>query len=128
MVLVGFGSYRGSVVAGNSWGAPRKRMAVPPAKPGSWEAVFHRAGRENALLLAEDLPRDMAVCDHRAIGVVYRPANERFGNYVPTSLVGRYDAFLYLDETEVLHPLHSERYSELHADEAGVPETYPWGL
>ena len=128
VVLVGFGSYRGSVIAGNSWGAPRKRMAVPPAKPRSWEEVFHRAGRENALLLTEDLPQDMAVRDHRAIGVVYRPANERFGNYVPTSLVGRYDAFLYLDETEALHPLHSERYAELHADEAGVPETYPWGL
>ena len=104
-----------------------ERMAVPPARPGSWEAVFHRAGK-NALLLTEDLPQNMAVRDHRAIGVVYHPTGEHYGNYVPTSLAGRYDAFLYLDETEVLHPLHSERYAELHADEPGVPETYPWGL
>ena len=72
----------------------------------------------------------MAVRDHRAIGVVYHPTGER-GNYVPTSLAGRYDAFLYLDETEALHPLHPlhpERYSEPHTDEPGVPETYPWGL
>ena len=47
VVLVGFGSYRGSVIAGNSWGAPRKRMAVPPAKPGSWEEVFHRATKQH---------------------------------------------------------------------------------
>jgi hypothetical protein len=40
----------------------------------------------------------------RAIGVVYRPAQE-YGNYVPTVLTQRYDALLYLDKTTALHPL-----------------------
>src|SRR5215213_11494372 len=37
VVLVGFGSHRGSVVAGARWGAPMERMRVPPARDGSWE-------------------------------------------------------------------------------------------
>jgi pyruvate dehydrogenase (quinone)/pyruvate oxidase len=42
---------------------------------------------------------------HRAIGVVYHPEYERYGNYVPTVLPHRYDAFLFLKETKALQPL-----------------------
>ena len=42
----------------------------------------------------------------RAIGVVYNPQYEKYGNYVPTILPLRYDAFLFIDETHALHPLH----------------------
>jgi len=124
VVLVGFGSYRGSVIAGDYWGARAERMEVPPARAGSWEEVFHRAGRQRALLLSERLRDDAAASlrrGHRAIGVVYRPAYER-GNYVPTVLPERYDAFLYLDETRALHPLHVE------PRRGGPPDTFPWGL
>src|SRR5262249_55638047 len=31
VVLVGFGSYRGTVIAGREWDAPHERMPVPPA-------------------------------------------------------------------------------------------------
>ena len=40
-MLVGFGSYQGSVVAGDYWGAEMEKMPVPPAVPGSWEALLH---------------------------------------------------------------------------------------
>jgi erythromycin esterase-like protein len=61
---------------------------------------------------------------HRAIGVVYHPAYEHRGNYVPTVLPRRYDAFLYLDWTHALRPLH-----EVHAlEDEEVPETYPSGM
>lgn len=59
---------------------------------------------------------------HRAVGVVYQPQYERHGNYVPTILPLRYDAFIYLDETHALHPLHIEPDGHL------VPETYPFGV
>lgn len=56
------------------------------------------------------------------IGEVYHPEHER-ANYVPTVLPRRYDAFLYLDHTRALNPLHVE------AHELGeIPETYPWGV
>jgi erythromycin esterase-like protein len=125
VVLVGFGSHRGTVIAGREWEAPMEEMPVPPARAGSWEDVLHRAGAEDKLLLFEGLLRAGDFLEergHRAIGVVYQPENERFGNYVPTVLPLRYDAFCYIDESSALHPLHLRPALEK------VPETYPWGV
>jgi erythromycin esterase-like protein len=125
VVLVGFGSYRGSMMAGRAWGAPMEKMAVPPASPDSWEDILHQAETADRLLLLEDargFSRFREERGHRAIGVVYRPSHERLGNYVPTVLPSRYDAFLYLDETEALHPLH------VKPEVVTPPETYPWGM
>jgi erythromycin esterase-like protein len=123
VVLVGFGSYRGSVIAGKEWDAPMERMDVPPGREGSWERVLHEAGAGDKLFVFADPTREMLrVRGHRAIGVVYHPEYEHFGNYVPTVLPRRYDAFLFLDETRALHPLH------MPADLRKVPETYPSGV
>ena len=43
---------------------------------------------------------------------MYRPERERWGNYVSTVLGERYDAFLYLEETTALRPLHLEPADE----------------
>lgn len=123
--LVGFGAYRGSVIAGARWGARMERMPVPEAAPGSWEAALHRATPQNALLLAAEMdePVFFEPRGHRAIGVVYDPLRERYGNYVPSVLPERYDAFLFFDEARALHPLH------LHPQAAHEPpETYPFGV
>ncbi|MGC3945098.1 MAG: erythromycin esterase family protein [Chryseolinea sp.] len=58
---------------------------------------------------------------HRAIGVVYNPANER-GNYVPSIVARRYDALIYIEKTKALHPLGTS------ADQNKTPETFPFGL
>ncbi len=126
VVLVGFGSYKGSVMAGRSWGAPMQVMNMPAALNGSWEYILHQAGDQNKLLLMDDFSEsDMFMenhIGHRAIGVVYNPQYEQYGNYVPTILSLRYDAFIYLDETKALYPLHIE------PDGLQVPETYPFGV
>ncbi len=125
VVLVGFGSNRGSVIAGAGLGAPVERMTVPPAQEGSWEDVLHDGGEEDKLLIFADAEKVEDLLEprgHRAIGVVYEPAYERYGNYVPTVLPRRYDAFLYLDEIRTLKPLHAPWSGEL--DE---PETFPSG-
>jgi erythromycin esterase len=124
VVLVGFGSYQGTVIAGEDWGDEMKEMSVPPARPGSIEETLHLEKLENQLLIFDpsDLKNPFSdVKPHRAIGVVYHPERERFGNYVPTVLNARYDAFLYLDQTRALFPLH------LHPDSHQMPETYPYG-
>jgi erythromycin esterase len=108
VVLVGFGSHHGTVVAADAWGSPARRMTVPPARPGSTEAMFHLAlgGDPGLLVFPQELPEWAAgERSHRAIGVVYRPGAERWGNYVPTALGRRYDAFLWFDETRALAPL-----------------------
>jgi erythromycin esterase-like protein len=127
VVLIGFGSHRGSVIAGEEWEAPMERMQVPPGRPDSWEDVLHWVGAENRLLLFDQGRAQEPLLEergHRAIGVVYRSQYEQFGNYVPTVLPLRYDAFLFLDETQALHPLHDV----LTREEGEVPETYPSGV
>jgi erythromycin esterase-like protein len=126
VVLVGCGSYQGTVIAGRQWESPMQRMRVPPAQEGSWEEILHRTGAENKLLILNETEptRDLLRSrGHRAIGVVYRPEYER-GNYVPTVLPRRYDAFLYLDETQALRPIPGVPIDE----EGEVPETYPTGV
>ena len=71
VVLVGFGSHRGSVIAGNEWEAPMEEMEVPPGRQGSWEDVLRRAGESNKLLLLdgvrddERIPRGARASRHR---------------------------------------------------------------
>lgn len=125
VVLVGFGSYKGEVIAAKSWGASMKRMNVPAARKGSWEYLLHKAGPENKLLLMNDFFEYEFMenfIGHRAIGVVYHPEYEQQGNYVPSLLPMRYDAFIYVDHTNALHPLHIE------PDGNQIPETYPFGF
>jgi erythromycin esterase-like protein len=125
VVAVGFGSYRGDVIAGRQWEAPLERMRVPPARPGSWEHVLHVGAEAEACLLLFE-PHLEAMLDprgHRAIGVVYHPELEHLGNYVPTVLPHRYDAFVFLGTTHALHPLGVPARAE-----AEPPETYPSGM
>lgn len=123
--LVGFGSYKGSVIAGGAWGSPMEIKEMPEAKKGSWEYLLHKAGSENKYLIINELHEDSPLKDkeipHRAIGVVYSPQYEQYGNYVPSVIGARYDAFIYLDETRALHPLHVKHESNR------MPDTYPFG-
>jgi erythromycin esterase len=122
-VLVGFGSYMGTVIAGKQWGLPMEVMPVPAAHDDSVEDLLHRQFGENRLLIFDPERgnnRYDEVLPHRAIGVVYNPLHEKNGNYVPTILSSRYDAFLYIDKTSALHPLHLEPDGHL------IPETYPF--
>ncbi|WP_379159946.1 erythromycin esterase family protein [Paenibacillus sp. sgz5001063] len=105
---VGFGTYQGTVIAGRAWGAPAEVMQVPPALKNSWEELLHRDGAEDKLLLFSQgaTVLDQKVIGHRAIGVVYHPERER-GNYVPSVISKRYDAFIYLDHTHALSPVQA---------------------
>jgi erythromycin esterase len=119
-VLVGFGSYMGKVIAGSAWGAPMQEMEVPEARASSFEERLHADSSHNRILIFDRHDKEFeAHALHRAIGVVYNPAHET-GNYVPSTMNKRYDAFIYLDETSALHPLHNAVW------EKQVPETYPF--
>jgi len=126
-------------MAGREWGAPMERMQVPPAREGSLEDLLHRAvsapgqtddgNLPKTLMLIFDNPRNGrikgldAVIDHRAIGVVYDPQAERWGNYVPTVVTRRYDAFIFADTSRALDALH------FPADmREQPPETWPSGM
>jgi len=123
--IVGFGAYQGGVIAADEWGAPMQEIMAPPAQSGSWEAILHEIEPRDRIIMLDELQGDadfMNVRGHRAIGVVYHPHFEKYGNFVPTVLPARYNAFIFIDETEALHPLHIR--SEKHR----IPETFPWGM
>ena len=50
-VLVGFGSYNGTVIVGESWGAEMEVMQVPIARTGSVDEQLHRESAENKLII-----------------------------------------------------------------------------
>jgi erythromycin esterase len=125
--LVGFGTHHGSVIAGREWGAPMEKMAVPDAKDGSYEHAIDRAEVGDSIFIfdRDDEASYKHLLDprgHRAIGVVYDPRTEHWGNYVPTILPRRYDAFLYIEETKAVDPLHMAVLVD-----GQPPETYPSG-
>jgi len=127
VMLVGFGTHRGTVIAADEWGAPMQRMRVPAAREGSFEEAMHDAAVGDVLMLFDESDNSGVrgfdePMGHRAIGVVYDPNHERWGNYVPTVVPRRYDAFLYIDETKAVDPLHMA----VKVD-GEPPETYPSG-
>jgi erythromycin esterase-like protein len=129
VALVGFGTHQGEVVASRAWGGKIETLPVPEGRPDSIEAAFHRASSEMSVdrnFVIFDDRREGPFRDvrgHRAIGVVYNPEYERYGNYVPTSLAERYDAFMFFDRTGGVKPL-------LDSDDVNrkaIPETWPRG-
>ncbi|MBZ9639227.1 erythromycin esterase family protein [Streptomyces sp. PSKA30] len=117
VVLVGFGSHSGTVIAAEGWGDVPRIMDVPPAHAGSLEDLLHQAlPGQRALFVFPHVQLQRPPVTgrrewfhqergHRAIGVVYRAQYEPVSNYVPTVLAQRYDAFCYLDRTDALTPL-----------------------
>jgi erythromycin esterase len=139
-VLIGFGTYKGSVIAAKQWGEKMDQMEVPPAIDESWDSILHNlqnksiaASATNNKLIILSYKNDSNIFDNkrnnntwrgqRAIGVVYNPLYEKYGNYVPTYISSRYDAFLFIDETHALHPLHMQTIKD-----EDLPETFPMGL
>jgi len=137
-VLIGFGTYKGSVIAAKKWGEKMEQMEVPPAIEGSWDNFFHNIKNESNLIRSNNnkliiVPHDNYNINNtinnsswkgqRAIGVVYNPQYEKYGNYVSTDISSRYDAFLFIDETHALHPLHMQTIKD-----KDFPETFPIGI
>lgn len=106
--IAGFGTYRGSVTAASQWGARMEKMELPPARPGSWDHLLHRAKPGNKLLFMNEFREPWFTEDRldlRAIGVVYNPRLDAYHNYVSSELASRYDAFLHIDVTSSLQNL-----------------------
>jgi erythromycin esterase-like protein/adenine/guanine phosphoribosyltransferase-like PRPP-binding protein len=130
VALVGFGTYEGTLIAGHAWGAPMEVMNLPQGLPGTWEDYCHqicKSRRWTQFFTLNDVHSANSVLaqkpiGHRAVGVVYEQGKETHGrNYVPSVIAKRYDAFVFIDKTTALHPIHAMKaYGE-------IPETWPLG-
>jgi erythromycin esterase-like protein/hypoxanthine phosphoribosyltransferase len=127
-VLIGFTTHHGTVTAASDWGKSVERKRVRPALAGSYEELFHAAGRDRFLLVLND--SDMVAQQlraprlERAIGVIYRPETERQSHYFRARLPDQFDAVLHFDETHAVKPL--ETTAEWEAGE--LPETFPFAV
>ncbi len=106
---LGFATAGGSVVAARQWEGARENMQIPTPPADSLEGLLGEHFSEPTVFLfsldptaSETLARPIL---HRAIGVVYHPEREQFGNFVPTRLARRYDALIFLPVTRSLEPL-----------------------
>jgi len=126
VIALGFGSNEGTVIAASQWGEKAREIQTPIAKKGSWENILNESlSSKNGYILLNKLKNKSVLqkpIGHRAIGVVYHPENEIYGNYVPSILPMRYDAFIYLNKTKALHAL------DVKTDIHQIPETYPYGF
>jgi protein-L-isoaspartate(D-aspartate) O-methyltransferase len=124
--LIGFGTHSGTVAAASDWDGPMEVKQVRPSHPDSYERLCHATRLPRFLLdLRPDgvLRRRLAEPRlERFIGVVYRPETEFASHYAQASLPQQFDAYVWFDETTALTPLATT------AENAGVPETYPFGL
>ncbi len=109
VVLVGFTTYTGTVMAAANWGMPGELKDVRPALPDSYSGLFHETGIGDFLLplrgraeLAEALGEPRL---ERAIGVIYRPETERASHYFHARLSRQFDAVIHLDVTRAVEPL-----------------------
>jgi len=104
---IGFGTYEGTVIAAKEWGADAEVMPVPKGASGSWEEAFHQSGGKDSYMMFTEENRNLFrhTIGHRAIGVVYHPEYEQHGNYVPSRMAERYDAYIHVERTKALDPL-----------------------
>jgi erythromycin esterase-like protein len=126
-LLIGFTTFAGTVTAADDWGAPAERMTVRPALEGSVEELFHEVALPRFFLplrcAGEALGELREPMLERAIGVVYRPATERFSHYFDARVAAQFDAVVHIDRTRAIEPL--ERTQVWTAE---PPETYPSAL
>lgn len=86
--------------------------------------MLHQADPTDKIILSKDIQyekRLKQLIGHRAIGVVYHPQLEHLGNYVPSVIPKRYDAFLFIDQTQALHPI------PIPLTQNEPPDLYPSG-
>ena len=126
VISLGFGSYEGAVLAGTHWGSKVYNVNMPMAKKNSWEFLLNESIRNEKVYLPLHKLKGKKVLNqafgHRAVGVVYNPENEKYGNYVPSIMPMRYDAFLFFKNTKALHTI------DVKTDIHQIPETYPFGF
>jgi protein-L-isoaspartate(D-aspartate) O-methyltransferase len=125
---IGFGTDHGTVAAASDWDGPVEIKTVRPALPESYESLCHASELSGFLLHLREPEREDVREElepprlERAIGVIYRPETELQSHYFHASLPHQFDEWIWFDETSAVTPL------EPRTAEAGLPETFPFGL
>lgn len=120
--LIGFGAYQGTVAAAAEWGAPMEVWPMLPARPDSYERLFHDTAlpglivslRNGDVRHALKSPRQ-----ERYIDAIFRPPMELQSHYVQVVLPVQFDEYIWFDQTHPLTPLDA-------VPQTKMPETWPF--
>ena len=107
VLLIGFTTFEGKVMAGSSWGAPMEEMTIPPAISNSIEYKLNQIDQESFYLIFDKEDRkkkNLKLMGNRAVGVVYNPKRDK-RQFVPTIVPMRYDALFFFKKTTALRVL-----------------------
>ncbi|KAK5822232.1 putative erythromycin esterase [Linnemannia elongata] len=128
VVIIGCGTHTGTVAAANDWDGKMEVMKVVPSLEDSYERVMFNSGVPRFLL---DLNRHKELTQmlmkprlERFIGVIYRPATERWSHYSKAVLPKQMDAYVWFQESKAVIPFETDQPQFPPA----VDETYPFGL
>jgi erythromycin esterase-like protein len=100
---IGFGTYRGTVMAGSNWGDSPQVLIMPLAQEGSWEDLLASYNQHNFYIIFDQKSNIFnQAWRHRAKGVVYRPSNDHL-QYVDTIPAKRYNAFIFIYQSSALN-------------------------
>jgi erythromycin esterase-like protein len=95
---VGFGTYKGKVLAGYRWNEPLTEQTVLPAKKDTWEEILHRQNDADKIVFSKDLlgnPKWDKWTEFRSIGASFDGAAIYSQSVIPR----RFDAFIFIDST-----------------------------
>jgi erythromycin esterase-like protein len=130
-LILGCGTYTGTVAAAEDWGADMKIMELNPALEDSYEYLMHQAGEETFLLdLREGKCDEMLRKEllkkrlERFVGVIYHPDEERESNYASVELPRQFDGYVWFEKTTAVRPLEKHQPDEPLEFDA----SYPFGL
>ena len=108
--IIGLGSYRGSVIAAEKWGASYQEMPIAKPDDSSWEEKLHHLNTENKIIISKELkdrPAMLRWISNVGVGVIYHPL-EKTGIYSVSVIPNKYDAFIFFDHTNSLHPIATQ--------------------
>ena len=105
--LVGFLTHSGTVMAAPEWDAPGRVYTLRPALPESYAGLFHASGLRRQLLMLRGQTEGPLAGPRleRAVGVIYRPNDERLSHYFQARLSRQFDAAIFIDQTRAVTPL-----------------------
>ena len=104
VLLIGFTTFEGKVIAGSGWGSPMQEMTIPPAIPNSIEYRLNKIADEKFYMIFDEKDREeknLKIMGNRAVGVVYNPTRDE-RQFVPTVIPMRYDALFFFKKTTAL--------------------------
>ncbi|MET0388746.1 MAG: erythromycin esterase family protein [Polyangiales bacterium] len=105
---VGLSTHAGEILAADEWGAPAQPTELPPAIPGSCEALCHAVGLPAFTLIPRHVSVPALLAEprlQRAVGAIYRPTRERIAHCYHARLSRQLDALVHIDLTRPLEPL-----------------------